>query len=137
MSTRVSTAWVQGLLAILFFVLVGELSVQFNEYVFHRLGINRTAFMSVLWALPVAAAFIAARYSKQNKLLAGMSYAILLPLLGSLAHFVSGELGGPVDFAGVRGAVVTFKIYLVLAVLTTGLGTALGVAFSPTEATGA
>lgn len=55
----------QGFLAILLFVTVGELSVRFNEYVFHRLGINRTVFMTVLWMHPVVAAFMAACYSKK------------------------------------------------------------------------
>lgn len=130
MNIQFGRAWLQGFLVILIFVLIGELVVAFNDYVFFRLGINRTVFLFVLWLLPVAAAFIATYFSKRNRLLAGLSYAIALPLLGSSAHLLSGLLGVPVDFVGFSGAVVTFKIYLVLGILTSVVGTALGLAFS-------
>lgn len=126
---RFSRAWLQGLLVIVMFVLIGELAVAFNDYVFYRLGINRTVFMFALWLLPVASAFIATYFSKRSRLLAGLSYAIVLPLLGSSAHLLSWRLGVPVDFAGFGGAVVTFKIYLALGTLTSVVGTALGLAF--------
>jgi hypothetical protein len=130
MKAPVSTAWMQGCLAIFIFVLVGELSVLFNNYVFHRLGINRTVFLSALWILPLIAAFIASYFSERHKLLAGLSYTIMLPLLGSTAHFVSGELGATIDFAGLAGALVIFKIYLVMGAVTGAAGTALGLLLS-------
>ncbi len=130
MNMRFSRAWLQGFLAIVIFVLIGELAIAFNDYAFYRLGINRTAFLFALWLLPVAGSFIATYASRQNRLFAGLSYAIVLPLLGSSAHLLSGRLGVPVDFVGFGGVVVTFKIYLVVGILTSVVGTSLGLAVS-------
>ncbi len=62
-NTILNRGWAIGFLLILIFILVGELTVIFNDYVFHRLSINRTIFILVLWILPFAASFLASYYS--------------------------------------------------------------------------
>lgn len=130
MNVRLTTPWQLGFLVILLFVLIGELSVIFDDYVFYRVGVNRNVFLFVLWILPAGAAFIASYFSRRYKLLSGLSYAIVLPILGATAHYVSGQLGAPTDFAGLRGAFIVFKIHFVLGAIAASVGTTLGLLLS-------
>lgn len=120
-------AWSLGLLIILLFLTIGELSAAFNEYVFHRLGINRSIFLFILWMFPLLAAFITSYFSSKYKVILGLSYILIVPILGALAHYINGELGGTVDFTGVSGAIMTFKIYFVINSILVVIGTGLGV----------
>ena len=130
MKFKSSNAWCLGLSILIFFIVFSEMTVVFNEYIFHRLGINRNFLLTTLWFLPLVASFVAAYYSEKHKLIYGLSYIILLPLLGALIHYINGELGGVIDFRGVPAAVMTFKIYLVLGSVIITVGTILGIAFS-------
>lgn len=130
MNVRLTIPWRLGFLVILLFVLVGELSAIFHDYVFYRVGVNRNVFLFVLWILPAGAAFIASYFSKRYKLLSGISYVIVLPILGATAHYVSGQLGAPIDLAGLRGAFIVFKIYFVLGAIAASVGTTLGLLLS-------
>jgi hypothetical protein len=121
--------WSLGVLLILAFAVLGELIVLLDDYVFHRVGINRNALLLILWILPILASYIASRYSERHKLL-GLSYVILFPLIGAVVHYISGELGGTVDFVGLPGAMATFKLYLGIGSILVILGTALGLLFS-------
>jgi len=122
--------WSLGLLILIMFSVLGELSLVFSEYVFHRLGINRDEFMMALWVLPFIASFIATYYSTSLKLVVGLSYLILFPLIGSIGHYLNGELGGVVDFTGISGAMTTFKVYLSIGSIVILIGAFLGVALS-------
>ena len=123
-------AWTLGIFILVMSSALGELSLVFDDYVFHRIGIARNAFIWSSWLLPLVAAFLAARYSQAHKLLAGLSYLILLPLIGSIAHYINGELGGAVDFTGLPGAVATFKIYFGIGSIVVPISTFLGIALS-------
>jgi hypothetical protein len=114
-------------LLILAFAVTGELFIAFNDYVFHRLGLNRNFVMTALLAAPFAAAFIAARYTKQYRVAAGLSYLVLYPAIGAAAHWVSGVLGATVDFAGGAGALRVFRLELAIGSLPVIAGTVLGV----------
>ena len=122
--------WALGVLLILAFAVLGELLVIFNDYVFHRLGINRNALLLALWALPILASYIASYYSEKHKLLMGLSYLILFPLIGAAAHYINGELGGTVDFVGLYGSAATFKLYFGVGSILVILGTSLGLLLS-------
>lgn len=130
---RPGNPWTVGLLLILAFAVAGALLVVFNDYVFHRLGVNRNFVMTALLAAPFAAAFIAARYSKQYKVAAGLSYLLLYPSIGAAAHWVSGALGATVDFAGGTGAMTVFRLQLAIGSLPVVAGTVLGLLFSGRE----
>lgn len=130
MNVRLTTPWQLGFLVILLFVLIGELSATFHDYVFYRVGVNRNVFLFVLWILPPGAAFIASYFSTRYKLLSGLSYAIVLPILGATAHYVSGQLGAPIDFAGLRGSLIVLKIYFFLGAIAASVGTTLGLLLS-------
>ena len=123
-------AWALGAVLILAFAIVGELLVAFDDYVFHRLGVDRNLTLSILWVLPLAAAYVAARYSPQYKLLAGLSYLLIFPLVGAAAHLVSGVLGATVDFKGLSGAWLVFGVDLAIGSLLIVAGTFLGVLLS-------
>lgn len=123
-------AWGLGVLLILAFAIVGELLVAFDDYVFHRLGVDRNLTLSILWVLPLVAAYVAARYSPQHKLLAGLSYVLILPFVGAAAHFVSGVLGATVDFKGLSGARLVFGMDLAIGSLLIVTGTFVGVLLS-------
>jgi hypothetical protein len=122
--------WSVGVLLILAFAVLGELLVLLDEYVFHRVGINRNALLLVLWVLPILASYIASRYSERHQLLMGLSYVILFPLIGAVVHYISGELGGTVDFVGLPGAMTIFTLYLAVGSILVILGTALGLLLS-------
>ena len=122
--------WSFGVLLILVFAVLGELVVSLDDYVFHRGEINRSILLLVLWVLPILASYIASRYSERHKLLMGLSYIVLFPSIGAVAHYISGELGGTVDFVGLPGAMTTFKLYLGVGSILVILGTVLGLLFS-------
>ena len=122
--------WALGVVLVAAFAVFGELLLVFDDYVFHRLGLNRNALLLALWALPFIAAYVAARYSETHKLLAGLSFLILFPVIGTAAHYLNGALGGTVDFAGLSGAAVTFRLYLALGSVLVITGTLLGLLFS-------
>jgi hypothetical protein len=119
-------AWGIGVALVVAFAILGELAIGFGDYVFHRLGANRNIVLGALWILPLAASFVATRYSAQRKLLAGLSFLLIVPLIGTIAHLLAGALGASVDFDGVRGAPTVFAIYLVVGGLTVTAGTILG-----------
>lgn len=130
MDSLSNKAWAFGVLIILLFVVIGELLIVFNDYFFYRLGINRDLLFTILWVLPFIASFVAAYYSEKYKLIAGLSYLVLFPLIGAIAHYINGELGGTVDFVGIRGALTVFKIYLMIGSILIIFGTGLGLALS-------
>lgn len=119
-------AWWIGFVPIVAFVLMGELTVVFKEYVYSRLGLNRNLILSVLWLLPIIASLAVVSLSKKRRVLRGLSLILVLSVLGPLVHFVSGQFGATIDFAGLPGLKVTFPIYLVLSTPTIGLGTVVG-----------
>lgn len=123
-------AWPIGVCLVIAFAILGELAAMFGDYVFHRLGLNRDIVLSALWILPLAAAYIATRYSPDRKLLAGLSFLLVVPLVGTLSHVVHGALGGTVDFEGLSGGRIVFGIYLVIGGLVVIVGTILGLVLS-------
>ena len=122
--------WALGFLLILASAVLGELVVLLDDYVFHRVGINRNALLLVLWLSPILASYIASRYSERHKLLMGLSYVVLFPLTAAVVHYISGALGGTVDLVGLPGAVATFKLYLQIGSILVILGTTLGLVLS-------
>jgi hypothetical protein len=52
-----------GFLLITLSVILGELTVAFDDYVYFRLGLNRNLILLVLWSFPCLASFIVAYYS--------------------------------------------------------------------------
>jgi hypothetical protein len=118
--------WQIGFILVLATAVVGELLLVPGDYVFHRLGVSRDALLLSLWVLPVLASFVATYYSKKHKLLSGLSFLVLVPLILSAAHYLNGELGGVVDFTGLSGAVVTLKVYFAIGSLLMIPGIALG-----------
>lgn len=124
------TAWSLGFLIILLSVIFGEVSIAFNDYFYHRLGINKNLFSLFLWALFLVAAYVASYYSKAFKTFLGLSYILVIPITATLVHYMNGLLGTVIDFDGVSGAIVVFKIYFLVAVIFASIGTCLGVFFS-------
>lgn len=125
-----SKPWNLGILLILAFAILGELIVLLDDYTFYRVGVSRNALLLFLWILPIFASYVASRYSEKYKLLMGLSYVLLFPLIGAVVHYISGELGGTVDFVGLPGAMAIFKLYLGVGSILVILGTALGLVLS-------
>lgn len=125
-------AWWIGFTLIVAFVLISELTVLFREYVYSRLGLSRNLILTLLWLLPVIASFLVVYLSKKRRVLKGLSFVLVLSVFGPLAHFLSGQLGATIDFAGLSGLKVTFQIYFVLSMLTAGFGTVVGMLFKRT-----
>lgn len=122
-------AWWLGFALIVTFVLMGELTIIFREYVYYRLGLSRNLILTMLWLFPVIASFLVVYFSKKKRVLKGLSFIFVLSVLGPLAHFLSGQLGATIDLAGLPGLRVTFQIYLVLSLLTIGFGVVVGMLF--------
>lgn len=126
MKVSMGSAWVQGFLLVVLFVVVGEWSISFSGLVFHRLGIDRNTFLVVLWVIPLVAAFVAARFSDRHKVVAGLSFMLVVPLIAAFGHYLSWLISAARDFQGVPGAIVVFKIYLIPSAITALIGTSLG-----------
>lgn len=119
-----------GILRILSSVILGEVSIAFNDYFYHRLGIDKNFLSLFLWTLFIIAAYVASYYSKAFKAFLGLSYILVIPITATVVHYMNGLLGTPINFDGVNGAIVVFKIYFLVAVISASIGTCLGVFFS-------
>ena len=133
MKSNTLKAWSIGLLILLLFAVLGEAVVAFHDYTFGRIGIAKNTILYILWVLPLAAAFIATYMAESKKIIVGLSYLVLFPLLAALIHYLHGELGGTVDFGGVKGAVFVFKLYFYIGSALTILGTILGLLLSKSK----
>ncbi len=118
--------WLIGLTIILVFVFLSEFAIIFKGYVFGRFGLNRNLILTILWLLPIVSSFIAVFFPEKNGIIAGISYIPILSFLAPIVHFISGQLGATIDLGGISGLRITFKIYLVLSVITIGLGCLAG-----------
>ena len=118
--------WLIGFLILLLFVILGEMTVAFSEYFYQRTGFNRNYILMILWILPLIASLYAAYYAQNYKFILGMSYVVLLPILGVLAHYINGKLGGSVDLISGVGLIVVAQIYFFLSIILCGIGTFLG-----------
>jgi len=126
-------AWSLGFIVILLFIILSELSFFFGEYLFHRLGISRNLVLILLWGLPLLAAFLTSYYAREHKLILGLSFLLIVPLLGTAAHYSNWKIGAAVDFGGVSGAIAILKIYFVINSLLVLIGTGLGLLLSKTK----
>lgn len=124
------TAWSLGFLIILLSIILGELSIAFNDYVYERIGVNQNILAIIFWCLFGVGAYIASYYSKGFKLLLGLSFIFITPLTVAIAHYLNGRLGSVIDFDGLSGTVVVFKIYFFTSSFFVLIGTFLGVFFS-------
>ena len=122
-----SSAWTFGCLIIVAFVFLSELTVVFHDYVFLRLGLRRDFVLTLLWFLPVVASFITSYYSRRYGAIFGLTYMLVLPVIGASGHYISGLLGGAVDFTGISGALVVFKIDFAIGGIAVITGTLAGV----------
>lgn len=124
MRVKEKRACAMGSAIILLFVVLGQTFVMFDEYVFYRIGVNRNMLMAALWVLPFLAAFMTSFYLRYFSFWLISMYIIALPLLAAIVHYLYGELGGMVDFSGIPGAVVIFKIFFFVGsvVLLAGAG---------------
>jgi len=52
---------------------------------------------------------------------------LVLPVVGASGHYISGLLGGAVDFTGISGALVVFKIDFAIGGIAVITGTLAGV----------
>jgi len=118
-----------GFLLISLFVILGELTVTLDNYVYFRLGLTRNFILLVLWTFPCLASFIVAYYS-DHKMWFSISLIPVLSLLGSLVHYINGLFGGVVDFTGMNGAFVVFKIYFTIGSILIIAGALLGIFIS-------
>lgn len=121
------------MLLLLLNVIISEFAVVIDDYVYHRLGVNRGYFSMFLWLFPLLAAFIASFYSRKRKLISGLSYILVFPVLASMVHYLNGEFGGAVDFVEGSGIIVFFKVHLTISAIIITIGAFLGVAFSKGE----
>jgi len=124
------TAWALGFVIILVSIICGEASIAFNDFFYHQMGISKNLFSLLLWTLFFVAAYAASYYSKTFKIFLGLSYILVIPITAAIAHYINGLLGAVIDFDGVNGAIVVFKIYFLVAIVFASIGTALGVFFS-------
>lgn len=136
LNLQVSKAWKIGLLILILNVILSELSINFDNYVYHRLGINRNYLIFFFWLFPFIASYISSYYSIRYKLLLSLSYIIIFPALASFGHYINGQLGGAVDFVGPSGIIVFFKIHFVISSIIIVVGTLLGLAFSKSTSQG-
>jgi hypothetical protein len=130
MKTIFNRAWVLGFFIIVLFVVVGEIATFFHEYLYYRVGLDHDLVLVFLWFLPFVASFITSYMAVSYKLSLGMSHALTLPCMGSIAHYIIGHLGGVIDLSGVSGMIVVFKVYFVGGVVSATAGVTLGIFLS-------
>lgn len=114
-----------SILILSLFIILGEASVVFHDYVFHRIGIDRNVLLSFLWLAPLFAAYFLVILSKKFAFWQLMLNVIFIAIVGSGAHYLIGLLGFSVDFSGWAGLKVVFKIYFVLGGIITFVGALL------------
>jgi len=119
-------SWWLGFLLIIAFVLLSEMIVIFNEYFYHRLGLNRNLVLTLLWLLPVLASFLAVYFSEKGHFVTGLSYIPVLGFLGPTVHLLVSKLGVAVDFGGLTGLKVTLQVYFFLSTSTMVAGAVMG-----------
>jgi hypothetical protein len=130
MKIILSKAWQLGFLILILNIFMNEVIYMFNDYVFSRLGINRSYLALILWVLPFISAFIATYYSKNYKLLYGVSYIFIFPIMATFAHYIHGEFGGAIDFRGIKGAMEFFKVHSIISFIIIIIGTVAGFTLS-------
>ena len=123
-------SWSLGFLIVLFSIILGEVSIAFNDYVFHRLGINRNILLILFWSLFLVGPLFAAYSARQHKLAIGLSYILIIPIMASIAHYINGMIGSTIDFKGWQGALTVLKIYFVAGSVLVVIGTFIGILFS-------
>ena len=123
-------SWWIGFSLIIIFILMSELAVVFRDYVFSRLGLNRNLVLTLLWLLPAIASFVVVYFSRDRKILKGLSLIPLLSVLGPIIHFLFGKYGATIDFGGLEGLRVTFQIYFALSAITIVVGMVVGWLFN-------
>lgn len=111
---------------IIFFLIMGNLAAIFNGYQFNRFGLNRDFVLILVWILPALASFLAVFKSKGGNILLGLSFIPIISFSGPTVHFILGELGIIIDLIGLEGVKVVFQMYLMLSLLTIGIGSTLG-----------
>ncbi len=120
--------WCNGMLVVLASLLILHFGSKFPEYVFARLAISKDAFQSVMSvAPPLFAALIASYGAQRYKILLGLSFALLYPVLHVSTGALFGIFQGRTDFPGLEGAYLFFKIQFALAFALTAIGTCIGV----------
>lgn len=122
-------AWVLGLSIICLSAFISELIVAFPGYVYSRLGIDRDLLLAFLWLLPVFASFIVVFFNSRHGILLSILYIPIQSVICTLVHFLAGELGAKIDFGGISGLEVTFKIFFIISIITITVGCLLGLLF--------
>lgn len=117
-----------SILMLSLFIILGEASVVFHEYVFHRIGMNRNVLLSVLWLVPLSAAYFLVLLSKSFAFWQLTLNVIFISIVGSGVHYLISLLGVSVDLNGWAGLKVMFKSYLVLGGIVTFIGALLALA---------
>lgn len=135
MNKECRTSWAIGFIIIVLFVLLGELSNALPGYFYKRLGANIDLIQSALWSMPFAAGFIAAYGGQKSRIMAALSYIIILPFAGTCGHLLNSALGTPLDFPGFNGAIwiLLFYVFFGGTVVGAGILTALAVSTNREE----
>ena len=109
--------------------MLGTALAFFPTYVYTRIGVNRNAVLIFLWSMPAAASFIVAMKAKAAPLLQGLSFVIVVTILGPLSHLFADYFGATVDLGGLEGLRATVPIFFVMSVITVGAGAVAGMLF--------
>ncbi|WP_020558672.1 hypothetical protein [Thiofilum flexile] len=124
--------WWIGFTLIITFIFIGHLVILLPEYAYRRLGLSRDLILLVLWLLSIIASFVVVTLSEKRGVLMALALALISSTLDPLVHFLSGQLGATIDFAGLSGLKITFQISLILNLLTIGIGAFLGLILKKT-----
>ncbi len=118
--------WIVGnIILTMFFVFAGSISYV-PSYVYERIGLNRDILLLLLWIIPIYVSYYVTINTKNYNILFGLSFILMLPLLGGLTHYINTKYMGGVDFTGISGAVVIMKLYGFIGIFTSSLGTFIG-----------
>ena len=129
MKSKLASAWGIGVALVFLSLILGELAVIFNDYVFARLGVSRNIYFLFLWLILAAASAVTAYRAPAWKLALGVSLGVVTPTLAAAIHYVGSSFSG-LDMAGIEGAIVVFSLYFLIGGVAALSGAFVGCYFS-------
>ncbi|WP_224038955.1 hypothetical protein [Paraburkholderia unamae] len=126
---RIFKFWLIGLALVVIFFALGKILDSIGGYQVERIGLNTKYISITLWLIPLIVTFMVTRYSSRWAGLPGLSYLMLIPVIAVIFNWIDELCGVAVDFSGLSGALVIFKIAFVYSLIPVLVGFMLGIAF--------
>lgn len=118
-----------GLSFILFFIIASQLVIIYRAYIY-SIGLDRDIVLLILWLIPSIVSFSITSFSKNYVFLKNIIFIVFITVLAPITHYLVDLFNlTEVDFGGLIGMKVTIPLFLIMSILTVGLGFVFGSIF--------